>query len=110
MEDKGSQSPAPGVLTPQEPAQALGQREQEQFQQELQPLRSIVERQDGRLNTIDKCSMHTRDQGLVRQHNDLPQQIWVEPAQHSGVFYDTEEAQNEFLDSRCGQEGFAHLP
>ena len=121
MEDKRSRSPAPGVVTPQEPAQTLGQREQEQFQQELQALRSIVERQDGRLNTIDQRSAHTRDQvqkaqqleasrqatdsswpdsagpqdrsqaveymenrhealkGSVCQHNDPPQQIWVEP-------------------------------
>ena len=77
MEDKRSRSPAPGAVTPQELAQTLGQREQEQFQQERQALRSMVERQDGRLNTIDQRSAHTRDQVQKAQQLEASKQAIV---------------------------------
>ena len=137
-------------MTPQEPAQTLGQREQEQFQQELQALRSIVERQDGRLNIIDQRSAHTRDQVQKAQQLEASKQAIVSSwpvsagpqdrsqaveymvnrhealkgkyastttlrsksgwSQSSIVEFFTKEARNEFLDSRLGQERFAHLP
>ena len=77
MSEQRSRSPKPGVEAELAAAQPLAVPNDAKLQQQITALQDIVEQHQGRINTVDQRSAHTRDQMQKAQQLEASKQAIV---------------------------------